>query len=138
MVAQDKTESRGVRESLNYGHTLAHVIEKMSGYGTYSHGEAVAEGTRFAARLGAELVGTSADVIAAQDSLLDALGLPGLGWTADPDEVLQLMKRDKKARRGQVRFVVPRDVGDWELATVSDEVILRNLEAWFAAQTTRS
>lgn len=138
VVAQDKTESRGVRECLNYGHTLAHVIEKMSGYGTYSHGEAVAEGARFAARLGAELAGTSADVVAAQDSLLDELGLPGLGWTADPDEVLRLMKRDKKARHGKVRFVVPRDVGDWELATVQDEVILRHLEAWFAEQATHS
>ena len=48
VVAQDKTESRGVRECLNYGHTLAHAIEKISGYGTYSHGHAVAEGMRFA------------------------------------------------------------------------------------------
>ena len=55
VVAQDKTESRGVRECLNYGHTLAHAIEKLSGYGTYSHGHAVAEGMRFAARMGMRL-----------------------------------------------------------------------------------
>ncbi len=132
VVAQDKTESRGVRECLNYGHTLAHAIEKMAGYGTYSHGHAVAEGTRFAARLGQRLVGTSPDVVEAQDALLDSLGLSKLGWSADPHEVLTVMKRDKKARRGQVRFVVPRDVGDWELTDVADEAILAELSSWFA------
>lgn len=138
VVAQDKTESRGVRESLNYGHTLAHVIEKMSGYGKYSHGEAVAEGIRFAARMGVDLVGGSADMVAAQDALLDDLGLPGLRWTADAQEVLDLMKRDKKARRGQVKFVMPRDVGDWELMTVQDDVIIGHLQAWFAEQEKRA
>lgn len=133
VVAQDKTESRGVRECLNYGHTLAHAIEKLAGYGTYSHGHAVAEGTRFAARLGSKLVGTSSDVVEAQDGLLDALGLVKLSWSAHPEEVLAVMKRDKKARRGQVRFVVPRDVGDWELLDVSDDVILEQLAEWFAA-----
>ncbi len=49
VVAQDKTESRGVRECLNYGHTLGHAIETLAGFGTYSHGAAVAEGMRFAA-----------------------------------------------------------------------------------------
>ena len=55
VVAQDKTESRGVRECLNYGHTLGHAVESLAGYGTYSHGAAVAEGMRFAARLGAAI-----------------------------------------------------------------------------------
>ena len=40
------------------------------------------------------------------------------------------MKRDKKARHGQVRFVLPRDVGSWELLDVSDSVILEHLNAW--------
>lgn len=57
VVAQDKTESQGVRECLNYGHTLAHAIETLAGYGTYSHGAAVAEGMRFAAFLSQGLVG---------------------------------------------------------------------------------
>ncbi|MEG0503345.1 MAG: 3-dehydroquinate synthase, partial [Raoultibacter sp.] len=53
VVAEDETESKGVRECLNYGHTLGHAIETLAGFGTFSHGEAVAEGMRFAARLGA-------------------------------------------------------------------------------------
>lgn len=130
VVAQDKTESRGVRECLNYGHTLGHAVETLAGYGTFSHGAAVAEGMRFAARLGAELVGASADFVTTQDDLLDALGLPALAWSAEPAALLDAMKRDKKARRGQVRFVLPRDVGAWELLDVDDAVILEHLDAW--------
>lgn len=131
VVAQDQTESHGVRECLNYGHTFGHAVEALSGYGTYSHGAAVAEGMRFAALLGMGLVNTSEEFVRAQDDLLDALGLPLLGFRADPEAVLAAMKRDKKARGGKVRFVLPRDVGSWELATVDDEVILDALRAWF-------
>lgn len=130
VVAQDKTESRGVRECLNYGHTLGHAVEALAGYGTFSHGAAVAEGMRFAARLGAELAGTPSDLVQAQDDLLDALGLPALAWSADPAAMLDAMKRDKKARGGEVRFVLPRDVGNWELAVVDDATILGHLSAW--------
>lgn len=132
VVAQDKTESRGVRECLNYGHTLAHAIEKMAGYGTYSHGAAVAEGMRFAAQMARELLGTSGELVSTQAELLDELGLTRLGWTADAQEVLAVMKRDKKARRGQVRFVLPRDVGAWELVDVPDADILSCLRSWMA------
>lgn len=130
VVAEDKTESRGVRECLNYGHTLGHAVEALAGYGTFSHGAAVAEGMRFAARLAAALAGASLEFVAAQDDLLGALGLPALAWSAEPADLLAAMKRDKKARHGQVRFVLPRDVGSWELRDVADAVILEHLEAW--------
>ena len=130
VVAEDKAESRGVRECLNYGHTLGHAVEALAGYGTFSHGAAVAEGMRFAARLAAALAGAPLEFVAAQDDLLDALGLPALSWSAEPADMLAAMKRDKKARHGQVRFVLPRDVGSWELRDVDDAVILEHLEAW--------
>lgn len=130
VVAQDKTESAGVRECLNYGHTLGHAVEACAGYGTYSHGAAVAEGMRFAARLAVELVGTSQDFIDSQAALLDQLGLPKLEWKAEPEEVLTAMKRDKKARGGQVRFVLLRDVATWEVVEVSDDVLLHHIAAW--------
>ena len=130
MVAADKTESRGVRECLNYGHTLGHAVEALAGFGTFSHGAAVAEGMRFAARLGVALADTPLDFVRMQDELLDDLGLPALGWAADPADMLDAMKRDKKARGGKVRFVLPRDVGDWELVDVEDDVNLEHLAAW--------
>ena len=71
VVAADKTESRGVRECLNYGHTLGHAVEALAGYGTFSHGAAVAEGMRFAARLGVALADTPLDFVRMQDELLD-------------------------------------------------------------------
>lgn len=130
VVAADKAESKGVRECLNYGHTLGHAIEALAGYGTYSHGAAVAEGMRFAMRLAAALVGTSPEVVRAQDELLDALGLTSLPWSAESDALIDAMKRDKKARAGRVRFVLPRDIGSWELREVDDDVILEHLDAW--------
>lgn len=132
VVAADKTESRGVRECLNYGHTLGHAIEALAGYGTFSHGAAVAEGMRFAARLGQRLVETPPELVSAQDELLDALGCEALAWRAPATDMLDAMKRDKKARGGAVRFVLPRDVGDWEVTAVDDAVILEALEAWEA------
>lgn len=132
VVAQDKTESCGVRECLNYGHTLAHAIEKMAGYGTYSHGAAVAEGMRFAMRMACDLLNASPELAATQAQLLDELGLPLLGWRADPEDVLAVMKRDKKARGGQVRFVLPVDIGDWRLMDVPDDAILSCLRSWMA------
>ncbi len=130
VVAADKTESKGVRECLNYGHTLGHAIEMLAGYGVFSHGAAVAEGMRFAVRLGVELVDTPLELVEAQDQLLDALGLPALDWSAEPEDMLAAMKRDKKVRAGQVRFVVPRDVGDWALLDVDDDILLTHLAAW--------
>ncbi|MDO4502424.1 MAG: 3-dehydroquinate synthase [Coriobacteriia bacterium] len=135
VVAQDKTESKGVRECLNYGHTLAHAVELLSGYGTYSHGHAVAEGMRFAARLGQHLVGTPAELVQEQDALLDALGLPAIEWRTDEAAMLDAMKKDKKARAGNVRFTLPSDVGSWELATVDDERIAAQLREWKAGET---
>ncbi|MFR1639919.1 MAG: 3-dehydroquinate synthase, partial [Eggerthellaceae bacterium] len=92
---------------------VGHAVEALAGFGTFSHGAAVAEDMRFAARLGVALADTPLDFVRMQDELLDDLGLPALGWAADPADMLDAMKRDKKARGGKVRFVLPRDVGDW-------------------------
>ncbi len=131
VVAEDKTESRGVRECLNYGHTLAHAIEMLAGYGTFSHGAAVAEGMRFAAFLTERTVGVEPGFADAQAALLDALGLPYLPWEAAPEDILAAMKHDKKTRGGDVRFVLVRDVAAWEVAAVPDADILSALKAYF-------
>ena len=133
VVARDKTESAGVRECLNYGHTLGHAVETCAGYGTFSHGACVAEGMRFAAYVAArELGGFSDEFAQAQSELLDALGLGRLGYDTSPDELLAAMKRDKKARGGQVRFVLARDVAQWELVGLPDEKVRAHLADWVA------
>lgn len=132
VVSRDKAESCGVRECLNYGHTLAHAIEKLSGYGTFSHGAAVAEGMRFAARMAEVLLGTFSEFVETQGQLLDVLGLPPLTWRAPASDMLAAMKHDKKTRGGAIRFVLPRDVGDWVVQPVEDAVVLEALEEWEA------
>ena len=123
VVAEDKTESKGVRECLNYGHTYGHAVEKLSGYGTYSHGAAVAEGMRFAARLAVSELGTSPELVQTQDELLDTLGLTKLDWSAPADEIISCMQKDKKARAGQMKFVLPADIGHWELRVISEDKV---------------
>lgn len=133
VVSADERES-GKRECLNYGHTLAHALETASGYGNLGHGRAVAEGMRFAARLAVEVLGADAAFVKRQDALLDSLGLQQLPFDFEPDVLLKVMKTDKKARGGQVRFVLARDFSDWEVVAVDDEVIMAHLSAWCAAK----
>lgn len=133
VVAGDAHEA-GQRECLNYGHTLAHAIETAAGYGTVSHGRAVAEGMRFAARLSVEVLGCDVSVVRATDTLLDELGLPEIPWVAPPERLFKLMKGDKKARDGQIRFVLLRDIASWEVRAVSEETIIEHLQAWCAAK----
>ena len=129
VVARDKTESAGVRECLNYGHTLGHAIESVAGYGVFSHGAAVAEGMRFAAEIAHDRGEASADFVAAQGALLDELGLSAFAWRAPAADLLSAMKRDKKARGGEVRFVLASDVGSWRIVPLADD----DLEACLAA-----
>lgn len=130
VVARDQEETKGVRECLNYGHTLAHAIETEAGYGVYSHGHAVAQGMRFAARLAVVKLGASMEFVSAQDILLDALGLPELEFKAKPERLLQLMKGDKKVRSGKLRFVLPSACGQWEVCELEDDFVLEYLAAW--------
>ena len=137
VVARDKTESAGVRECLNYGHTLGHAIEVCAGYGTFSHGACVAEGMRFAARaavacadeLGADAA-TLGELAEAQGDVLDDLGLEPLEHGISTEELLAAMRHDKKARAGSVRFVLARDIADWAVLPLSEERIASLLAGW--------
>lgn len=104
VVAADLTES-GPREVLNYGHTLAHAIEKVERYG-WRHGHAVAVGLVFAAAL-ARLAGRLDEATAARHrAVLERLGLP-VRYRADAfADLLAAMRVDKKARGARLRFVV--------------------------------
>lgn len=129
VVSEDERES-GMRECLNYGHTLGHALESVAGYGVIPHGVAVAEGMRFAARLAVEIAGASAEFVRRQDALLDALGLPFLDGAYDTGMLLDAMHSDKKARGGRVRFVLASAPGRWECITVEDARIADHLRAW--------
>ena len=111
------------RMALNYGHTLGHALERLAGYRGLRHGEAVALGMVFAARV-AEAVGLAGPGLAAGHvELLAALGLPVGGVRLDPDQVLAAMTTDKKHRRG-LRLVLLRAPGQPEVVTAPDRAVL--------------
>jgi len=142
VVARDKTETAGVRECLNYGHTLGHALEACAGFGALSHGACVAEGMRFAAQVTVdelaqvdEKAATSASEFAqAQAELLDKLGIARQDFATLPDvgpkALLAAMKRDKKARGGELRFVLANDIAKWRVVGLDDETVLAHLRSW--------
>jgi len=110
VVSADEHERTGLRATLNYGHTLAHALETAGHYGLL-HGEAVAVGLVFATELAAALGRLPADAPAATRRMLERFGLPTTapnGLAAD--EVITLMRRDKKSAGG-LTFVLPAPGG---------------------------
>jgi len=135
VVSRDEFETSGLRAALNYGHTFAHAYETLAGYGTLLHGEAVAIGMARAARLAAVLGRIPETLVARQDALLANLGLPivvppGIG---EPDALLAVMARDKKAIGGRLRFVLPSRLGHVELVDDVPEQLVRQVLAPSAA-----
>jgi 3-dehydroquinate synthase len=126
IVAGDEHES-GERAHLNLGHTYAHVLETLAGYGTYLHGEAVSVGLIVALELGVELGRTPVALLERTRGILDALGLPTAVPTLDRADVHATMGRDKKARGG-VRFVLLDDIGRPSLQRVDPADIDRVLD----------
>ena len=110
VVSADLRES-GLRETLNYGHTLGHAIEKLEQY-RFRHGDAVAIGMVFAAEVG-RLAGhlTQADV-ALHRELLTAVGLPVRYPKAAWPELRETMSLDKKTRGARLRMVILEGVGN--------------------------
>jgi 3-dehydroquinate synthase len=110
VVSRDERES-GLREILNFGHTFAHALESITKYRRYQHGEAVAWGMMAAALLGHEAGITRADDVSRIVALVRRLG-PLPPWPRVPAKALiGLMRSDKKARAGHLRFVLTPRIG---------------------------
>jgi len=127
VVEQDERETTGLRAALNYGHTFAHAYETVAGYGTLLHGEAVAIGMAQAARLAARIGRVSSEIVARQDQLLKAMGLPfePTGSLREASPLMAVMARDKKTVNGRLRFVLPSRVGQVDLVEGIDENLVR-------------
>jgi 3-dehydroquinate synthase len=130
VVARDERELTGLRAVLNYGHTFGHAYETALGYGTLLHGEAVAIGMTDAAELAVRLGRIPRGTADRQRRLLEAMGLPvrlPAGVTAPPDVLLEIMARDKKARGGKLRYVLPSRIGDVELVEDVPMAVVRGV-----------
>jgi len=128
-VVSDDEREAGRRAILNAGHTVGHALEHTSGY-ALAHGEAVALGLvaecALAEQLGLAPAGTRARVAA----LLTTLGLPiRLANPPLPGPLLDAMAADKKNRRAQLRFALPRAIGamhpgeEWTVAVPDDDLL---------------
>jgi 3-dehydroquinate synthase len=126
VVAADEREG-GLRAILNYGHTLGHCVETLSGYGTYLHGEAVGLGMLAAGALSRHLGLWSIQDESRQRALIAAAGLP-LNWPPlDPEAVLACLQGDKKVRQGKVRFVLPVAIGQVQIRDDIDPDLIRQV-----------
>ncbi|EON24149.1 3-dehydroquinate synthase [Nocardioides sp. CF8] len=115
VVVDDLRETGGVdghpgREVLNYGHTLAHAIERTSGYAV-RHGEAVAIGSVYVAELAARAGALDPALVERHRTAFGRVGLPTTYADASFEDLHDAMKVDKKSRGNQLRFVVLDDLG---------------------------
>lgn len=112
VVGQDERES-GRRAILNFGHTLGHGLEAISGYGRYLHGEAIAIGQVAAARLSQHLTGLPPAEVERIRWLFEQAGLPTSVRLrpAQTRALLDALRLDKKVADGEVRFVLARRLG---------------------------
>ncbi len=125
VVSADEKENR-VRAILNLGHTYGHAIENAMGYGNWLHGEAVAVGSVMAADLSFRLGLLKASECQRFKALIKAAGLPVCPpEQITPDQFVELMQIDKKARRGEIRFVLLDGLGKAILVDRVDSDLLQ-------------
>ena len=115
-------------------HTFAHALEAVAGFGKISHGRAVAEGMRFAARLAIEAIGASEGFVKLQDDLLDNLGLTPIAESYPADELFERMFSDKKVRNNELRFVLATEPGEWQTIAVDPDLVKIYLILWEQAR----
>jgi len=117
IVEKDEKEE-GLRGILNYGHTVGHAIEAVSGF-SLKHGQAVAIGMMAAAKISSLMGILEESEVARLEVLIRRAGLPVEMPELDKEKVMEAMQHDKKVRRDKIRFVLLKSIGD---AFISDEV----------------
>jgi 3-dehydroquinate synthase len=133
VVSKDEKEA-GLRAILNYGHTIGHAVESLTGYRIVNHGEAVAIGMVAAGEIAVHLNLWDKESTQRQDALIKKAGLPTrLPAGLDIDAIADVLQTDKKVKAGKVRFILPTQIG---VVTITDEVpadvirqVLREMQA---------
>ena len=129
VVGQDERES-GLRAILNFGHTFGHAIESGLGYGQWLHGEAVGCGMVMAADLSVRLGLVPAAFAERLKTLIERAGLPLRGPASlPPERYLELMRVDKKAQGGEIRFVLIEAPGRAVMRAAPDALVREVLAA---------
>ena len=136
VVAQDERES-GLRAILNFGHTFGHAIEAGMGYGVWLHGEGVGAGMLMAAELSRRLGLVDAAFCSRLHALVERAGLPTRGPVLHAHDnagrYLELMRVDKKAQGGEIRFVLIDGPGTAAVRAAPDALVREVIDACCAA-----
>jgi len=120
VVAEDEREA-GVRALLNFGHSFAHALETLTNYSEYLHGEAVAIGMMVAARLSEQRGLCASGFSERLGNILQAFGLPlDMPDNSHPDQIIELMKLDKKVIAGAHRLILLTAPGQGIIDSNSD------------------
>lgn len=127
MTADEREQ--GVRATLNFGHTFGHAIEAGLGYGEWLHGEAVGCGMVMAADLSARLGFIEPTLVPRIKALTEKAGLPVVGPALGEDRYVDLMRVDKKAEGGDIRFVLLNKLGGAFMTRVPDADLRATLRA---------
>jgi 3-dehydroquinate synthase len=125
VVSRDERET-GLRAILNFGHTVGHAIETVTGYRRFLHGEAIAMGMCVAAKIAAEMGMLNSKEVSSIRNLIQIHGLP----VSIPDDIdviglFEAMKIDKKVRAGRLRFVLPESIGRVKIVEDIDRGIIK-------------
>lgn len=112
VVEKDEREEKGIRQILNFGHTIGHAIEVESGYRRYTHGEAVAIGMIAEAKIAEKMGIFPSDSLKRLKNILKKIKLPLEAKGLNPERVFEALKVDKKIREGKKFFVLPHKIGE--------------------------
>jgi 3-dehydroquinate synthase len=127
VVNQDEKE-KGIRSVLNYGHTFGHVIENLTNYKTYLHGEAVAIGMIMANELSIELGFLTPEENERIKKLLRKYDLPTTFKIKDEEEFYEHFFADKKTMNNKIKFIIPEHIGKYKIVeNIDKEIILKVL-----------
>ena len=123
VVEEDEKESNR-RMILNFGHTFAHAIENGMGYGEWLHGEAVGCGMVQAAELSALVCNFPQEDIERVRNLVEKIGCPTVAPNlGSKDKWFEIMKLDKKATAGNIKFVVLDEIGEARIQSAAEELV---------------
>jgi len=128
VVNQDEKE-KGIRSVLNYGHTFGHVVENLTNYSTYLHGEAVAIGMVMANKLAVKLGYLNKDEENEIKTVLKLHNLPTTFKIKDVEDFYEHFFADKKTLNNSIKFIIPNKIGNYKIVKdIEKDIILEVLK----------
>jgi len=127
MVVNQDEKEKGIRSVLNYGHTFAHVIENLTNYKTYLHGEAVAIGMVMANELSKKLGFLKQNEAEEIKNLLQKYNLPISFKIKDIEDFYNHFFLDKKTMDSNIKFILPEGIGNYKILQNIDKTTILNV-----------